>query len=326
MKDIALRRYLLTMSSAAALLAGCGELQPMIGAPGAMPQSRAIAMHVERGGSWMLPEASGENLLYVTNLTGVSVYSYPQGNLMGFLDDPAYPGSDCSDAQGDVYIADGSSVFEYAHGGSKPLRILSDPAGAASCAIDPTTGDLATAGGIGSSYGGVEIYTNARGSPTHYSDPEFRFYDFCAYDNKGNLFVDGTSVHHHRFILAKLPKRSDALQMMKLDQYIRWPGSVQWDDLHLAVGAFSTPIIYRFKIAGTDATEIGKTQLGAPARHIYAFVTQEKTLVAVGEWSHHRSPYTALFFKYPDGGSPTRSITKDLDSPRGAAVSLAPSR
>jgi hypothetical protein len=30
------------------LLAGCGGSQPPVGAPGAMPQSRAIATHAER--------------------------------------------------------------------------------------------------------------------------------------------------------------------------------------------------------------------------------------------------------------------------------------
>ena len=40
-----------------AMLAGCGGSQPPIGAPGVMPQSRAIAMHAAGGGSWMLPEA-----------------------------------------------------------------------------------------------------------------------------------------------------------------------------------------------------------------------------------------------------------------------------
>lgn len=42
----------LTASIAAALLAGCGS-QPTI-APGAMPQSRAIATTADRGESWML--------------------------------------------------------------------------------------------------------------------------------------------------------------------------------------------------------------------------------------------------------------------------------
>jgi hypothetical protein len=45
------------------LLAACGGSQPPIGAPRAMPQSPAIATHLDRSRSWMLPEAKSENLL-----------------------------------------------------------------------------------------------------------------------------------------------------------------------------------------------------------------------------------------------------------------------
>jgi hypothetical protein len=58
----------LSLSVAAVLLAGCGESQPL-GAPGAMPQSRAIATHAERGKSWMLPKAKSEDLLSMVNFT-----------------------------------------------------------------------------------------------------------------------------------------------------------------------------------------------------------------------------------------------------------------
>ena len=49
MKVSGLGGYALCVSIAVALLAGCGGSQPPIGAPGAMPQSRAIATHAERG-------------------------------------------------------------------------------------------------------------------------------------------------------------------------------------------------------------------------------------------------------------------------------------
>ena len=55
MKSLDFGRYVLGSFAAAALLSACGGSQPPIGAPGAMPQSRAIATHAERGGSWMLP-------------------------------------------------------------------------------------------------------------------------------------------------------------------------------------------------------------------------------------------------------------------------------
>ena len=60
-------RCALMSCAAAAMLAGCGGSQPPIGAPGAMAQTSASAAQVERRGSWMLPEASGEDLLYVTD-------------------------------------------------------------------------------------------------------------------------------------------------------------------------------------------------------------------------------------------------------------------
>jgi hypothetical protein len=46
-------RFALAIGVAAALLAGCGGLQPPVGASGAMPQGHAIATH-DRGGSWIL--------------------------------------------------------------------------------------------------------------------------------------------------------------------------------------------------------------------------------------------------------------------------------
>jgi hypothetical protein len=64
-----------------AMLAGCGGSQPPIGAPGAAPQSRGIATRAEVLGSWMLPEARAEGLLYVSahvayQESDVYVYDY----------------------------------------------------------------------------------------------------------------------------------------------------------------------------------------------------------------------------------------------------------
>jgi hypothetical protein len=56
MSSFALRRYVFSISAAVALLAGCGGPQPPIGAPGVMPQSGAIATHVDRG--WVVDAAA----------------------------------------------------------------------------------------------------------------------------------------------------------------------------------------------------------------------------------------------------------------------------
>ena len=73
------------------MLAASGGSQPPIGALGAMPQSHAAATatHAKRAGSWMLPEAKGDDLLYAAQWDGaVLVFSYPAlkgvGELTGF--------------------------------------------------------------------------------------------------------------------------------------------------------------------------------------------------------------------------------------------------
>jgi len=81
MKSSDLNRFALRSLAAAAMLAGCGASQPPIGAPGAMPQTSAIATHAERDKSWMLPEAKSEALLYAADfpLRSVHVFAYPKG-------------------------------------------------------------------------------------------------------------------------------------------------------------------------------------------------------------------------------------------------------
>ena len=131
MKSLGLSRYVLTLGAATALLAGCGESQPPIGALGAMPQSRAITTHLDRGKSWMLPEAKRESLLYVsTDNSGVFVYAYPSGTLVGMLyEGITSPQGMCVDKKGDIFIAnsiDSGDIVEYAHGGSSPIAYLYD--------------------------------------------------------------------------------------------------------------------------------------------------------------------------------------------------------
>ncbi len=117
----------LTSCIAAALLAGCGGSQPPIGAPGAMPQTSAIATHARSGKSWMLPEAKSEDLLYVSTFYGVYVFKSPSGSLVGNLDVPG-PGGLCSNRAGNIFVtAPGDyEAFEYAHGGASPIAAFSD--------------------------------------------------------------------------------------------------------------------------------------------------------------------------------------------------------
>ena len=138
------------LCAALAVFAGCGGSQPPITAPGAMAQSRAVAQHAGGAGhnaSWMLPEAKNEDLLYVTNYSVVTVYTYPQGKLVGTLRGFNSASGACVDAAGDVFVANFKpfAVYEYAHGGTKRIATYKG-VGAYSCALDPVSGDLAVTG------------------------------------------------------------------------------------------------------------------------------------------------------------------------------------
>ena len=100
MKVSVISRYVLCASTSIAFLAGCGGSQPPIGAPGAVSQDRPIATHAARGGSWMLPEAKSEDLLYVADYgSGVFVYSFRPSRIkfVGFLSSPEDAEGECVD-------------------------------------------------------------------------------------------------------------------------------------------------------------------------------------------------------------------------------------
>jgi hypothetical protein len=67
MKSLDFSHCALSICAAAVMLAGRGGSQPPIGAPGRMPQTSTLATHADRGKSWMLPEASYEDLIYAVN-------------------------------------------------------------------------------------------------------------------------------------------------------------------------------------------------------------------------------------------------------------------
>ena len=328
MKELSdLIRYALFNCTAAAMLAGCGGSQPPIGAPGAVPQSSAVATRADRGTSWMLPEAKSIDLLYIGDDRTVVVYSYPQGKLEGILRHFYIAAGECVDKKGDVYISDYgfNKIFEYAHGAKKRLRVLSGDGGPSGCSIDPTTGNLATSSIGDGSRVGVSIYAKASGYPTTYQDPDFTEYFWCGYDNKGNLFVDGQGISN-AFEFAELVKGSSTLKTITLNQSMGFPGGVLWDGKHMAVGSYypppsGQPTIYQFAINGSSGTKVGTTSLGSGAQDVGQFWIQGQTLIApdilAGGFGN------VLFYNYPTGGNATKTITKDAKSPIGAVVSLA---
>jgi hypothetical protein len=309
-------RYTLTSCVAAAMLAGCGGSQPPIGALAAMPQPVAPAVRPDSDGSWMLPEAKSEDLLYITNVYTVTVYSYPQGKLVGTLKHFYVPEFECSDEAGDVFIGEGNTIYEYAHGGKKPIETISTaPLVSQGCASDPTSGNLAVALDYGDSYGYLAVYPQAKGTPTLYTNGKMLF-AFCGYDGLGNLFTDG-AIEGSGFIFAELPKGGSGLVNITLNQTFEGFGAVQWDGKYLAVGDDAVNKIYRFAVSGSSGTLEDTVSLGG-AQQVTQWWIQGKKVIGPDD-----GPSTVWYWDYPAGGNSNKAITKGVFHPAGATISVA---
>jgi hypothetical protein len=276
--------------------------------------------------SWTAPDAAARDLLYVLDNSHVTIYSYPQGKLEGKLRHFYLADDACVDKNSNVYIVNlgYGRVFEYAHGGSKRLRDLNIP-GAAGCSIDPTSGNLAVSGG--NSQGGLHIFKRARGTPKTYKDPSFYRYYFCGYDNKGDLFIDGQSAPGASgdFVLAELPSGGGTLKNIAVNQYIGWPGAVQWDGKHVTIQDASgkAPVMYQFAINGSEATKVGTTHFDGASGVHQAWI-QGGTVIVPNVCETSCDYSDVLFYRYPAGGPYTKKLRKGVWSDLGVVISLAP--
>ncbi|HZY97280.1 MAG TPA: hypothetical protein VFE35_09265 [Candidatus Cybelea sp.] len=334
-------QFALGILSLVAVLAGCAanesSLQPVVA------QRSTPFSHVPVGHSWILPEAKNNDLLYVSDLIAqvVDIYTYRQrhklvGQLTGFFN----PEGLCVDKVGDVWVTNDTSlgvhqITEYAHGSTTPIQTLNDPDGRANgCSVDPKTGNLAVTDfwGPTEQIGNVAVWTHASGSPSFYSNPNIYYYYYCAYDEKGNLFVDGET-QGSVFGLGELPKGGNMLNFISVNQTIYLPGGIQWDGKYLAVGDQVavkhnfTSTIYQFAITGSVGTEVGTMVLTGSSQVAQFWLPRvdsgPKHRYATKLIGPNQNGADTLIWDYPGGGNPIGMISGET-SPIGATVSLAP--
>jgi hypothetical protein len=230
MRILTVVRLAIGTSIVAAMLAGCGGPQPPIGALVAMPQTSANAPHAARGKSWMLPEARDQSLVYANSESDEAVYvfGFRKGKLLGKITNSDFDEDYgiCSDRKGNVFVITFGfaypNIFEYAHGGTQPIATLSGPGDALACGYDRTTNNLA----VITYDGNIEIYQNESGMPTLYEYSNLLPL-FCAYDDKGNLFIDGiTGKYPQKYILVELSAGSKTFTQISFSQSVA-PGTLE---------------------------------------------------------------------------------------------------
>jgi hypothetical protein len=320
----------LSVSALAMLISGCGGSQPQAGA---IPQSRQLSVHTGLHGSWMLPEARRDNLIYAddTNAGKVYVLSYPGGKLVGTIGGLDEPQGECVDTSGDVWIANSSnnSLVEYAHGGTSPIGALQEGANAEplSCAIDPTTGNLAVVNRYPTT---VAVFANAAGSPTTYELNGFAYWASCAYDASGDLFANDWANDR---AIAELPRGSNAMHAIQLKHHF-YSGSIQWDGSHVTLHVVpqrhrggATKIV-QLQIKNSVGSIVGTTLLDDRSDEQAVLVAQffivNGAIIGPDRRGGKVGPrgWSLDFWKYPNGGHPTRVIT-DMGRFNGTAISYA---
>jgi hypothetical protein len=295
-------RCALFSSLAVAMLTGCAGSQPPVTQTGLTPLTKPNAP-IARGKSWMLPEAKNEDLLYLSTGFDVYAYSYPKGKLVGSIDVGGL--NLCSDIHGNIYLAQYGlqDILEYAHGGTAPIATLSDPGGPWGCSSDPTTGNLAVTNLYGpGGPGNVAIFPNAQNPAQVFSDPGIQYYEYCAYDDLGNLFVDGAGTGTG---FAELPKGEGTFTDLELSRQI-YLGVIQWDGTHITLADAPSHELDRVEISGSTGTIVSQTRLrdwhrrGAASQAIWI---DEK--VAIGQPGKNGE---VAVWRYPRGGHPENRI------------------
>jgi hypothetical protein len=267
-------RYALGAVVVVAMLAGCGGSQ--VGTPGAMRQAASGNVQLAHSGSWMLPEAKHEDLLYVAGLTSSSpsqialfAFKYTSLTLVGTLKLGSLPEGLCSDAHGDVYVTEqvgyAGQLVEFKHGASISNRTISTtPYQPWGCSVAPKSGDLAVAANeIRGTYGpALLVYHKAKGTPTIYKPtPSMHSAVSTAYGARGENFLMGFEGKYCRssypcYNFNILPSGGSVLHGLRV------PGAHQhslgedvgWDGTYLVVLAQE---LARYQVRRGKATRVG---------------------------------------------------------------------
>jgi hypothetical protein len=300
------------------LLAGCssGSQLPLSASGGSESNTVARASQTAPG---VHDDRRKRKLVYISSVytSEVGFYKWESTKLKGTITGLEDPQDMCS-GSGHVWISntDAADLAEYAAGGTTEIGSLADPGYyPIDCSVDPTTGNLAVANIFSTSdstgkidTGNVEIYAHASGVGTAYTVPNIAEPFFLAYDDKGNLFVDGhPSLFGSGFGFAELAAGTGSFKAVTLNKTIEFPGPIQWDGTYVATDDQEGPLntIYRFKIVGSKGRL--KQTVGVSDCSPLGWSVASSTLVCGVAGSLGSGDL--YYYVYPAGGQPIKTET-----------------
>ena len=319
MKLAGLSRLALGIGLAGAFLTGCNGSQA--GVPNASVQGQS---KMNRG-------LYNGDLLYVSyGKSKVLVFTYPQGALVQTLT-VSYPGSECSDTRGNVFIVNSfNHVTEYAHGGTSPITTFepfSFELPVSSCAVDPTTGNLAIVGSrLGTNDSSeLAIYSNEQGQPTVYVAPGIHNWYSAKYDESSNLFIVDSLYSYD--VLTRFTSGSFA--EIHVNRNISGGGGiVRYEGDFLLCDINSRTTVYRISVSGSHGTVVGSTTLNGRFGLSHQMWFGGGTLLVPVELHVGHGPHFLMksigLFKYPNGGAAYKRIMQKTtnSSVGGFAISI----
>src|SRR5579863_233810 len=264
--------------------------------------------------------ATAGDLIYGSGTDGshVYVFSYPGGDLVDTIAVPkgtiALEGV-CSDASGNVFVTGISPpkkgigqghLYEYAHGRTRLIKTLTfNNAIPFGCSVDPASGTLAVSTvGLDNRGGALETFTTQGYEKSYYSYDIANFY-YCAYDDQGNLFVNGQGSGTQMY-LNELLEGKNGLEEISLDKYVSVSGmgQLQWDGRNLTLEDLTANAIYRLGVSGSSAKVVGTTHIKGWNGAALSTIDGNGVLVPSGVSA------TAIgFWKYPGGGTAVKTVS-----------------
>ncbi|MGB8908461.1 MAG: hypothetical protein WCC84_06900 [Candidatus Cybelea sp.] len=294
-------------------------------------------IHRDHRKSWISPDAQRfRRILFGTDVGTGDVYmlAMPQMSLVGTITGFVFPQGECSDRQGNIWIADtdADQVLEYSRTGTLLNTIVDSYGFPQSCAINPINNAIAVADGdsLDGSPGQVLIYSSPSSSPTVLTNPTQTFYEFLGYDPSGDLWVDGFGPEYGIPIVSSCGASSCSTINLS-GGTIGFPGAIQWDNVRNTWVIFDqfcmadyTSCSYPLSGSGVLGTPTMYSNFnGGPACDIVqgviaAFGRRYATGADYDYCGYSRSSFSR--WPYPAGGTPTHH-TIDVAIPVGAAIS-----